>query len=145
VTESGAVDGSAHDVAGCASIAPPYDLCASTLGLDSGVVSSRGCVLGGVAPNEVDAVERLLTQVHVVNLSTLLDSIGEGVTEDGTGDGSPNILNPSVTESVTEGVAKDVNRQIGILDGTALQKVDTENGVLIQVMTVTCGHPLLWL
>jgi len=60
VTESGAVGDRAHDQAVCASIAPPGGLGASTRGLDSGVVSTRGFVLGGVAPNKVVVVERLL-------------------------------------------------------------------------------------
>ena len=134
VTESGAADGSADDLADCASKAPPCSHCASTFGLDSVVLLTTGCALGGVAPNEVVAVEMLLIQVHVLNLSMLPCSIGESVTEDGTGEGSPFILNLCFTESVTEDVAEDVTGQIGTLVGTALQKVDTVNGVLIQVI-----------
>jgi len=43
------------------------------------------------------------------------------VTEDGAGEGSPHILDPSVTESVTAGVDEEGTGQIGILVGTALQ------------------------
>jgi len=75
------------------------------------------------------------------DILSLPGSAGEGATEDGTGEGSPYILNHCVTKSVTKGVAGDVTGQIGTFVGIALQKIDTVNGVLIQVTDCSLWAP----
>ena len=97
VTESGAADSSADALVHCASTAPPCGLGASTFGWDSTLIPTTGCVLCGVAPQEVVAVDRPFIQVAVMNLSTPPCSIGEGVTESGTADGSADTLNHCVS------------------------------------------------
>jgi len=75
VTEGVAVDVSTDVLAHYTSTALMCGFRALTLGLDSTEMSKTGCVLGQSRPDEVLAVERLLTEVAATGLSVLFSSV----------------------------------------------------------------------
>ena len=77
MTEGVVADGSAGALADSVNTAPPCCLGALAVGLDSTVVTGKGCDLGKTAFREVVTVQRLLNQVATTDLSTLSYSVVE--------------------------------------------------------------------
>jgi len=99
-TESGVVGGSVDTLAHvlwltCERTPPMWPSCVD--GLDSTVLSSKGCDFGGDALHDVTAMEKLLIQVTAMQFSTPPCPIAEVVTEGGTADGSTDTLTNCVS------------------------------------------------